>query len=122
MQRDTELNMKAGRMNNMTHKEALSAVVHFTEQRDQAYAELIRCSQHDVIYTVRTSDIIAVLNRVEVGDITFDDLPMWASLLEMRGDIDHTQVEGGLYALANPEQMGVITQEKIQTLVSLLST
>ncbi|MEL7479688.1 MAG: hypothetical protein AAGJ17_12545, partial [Pseudomonadota bacterium] len=38
-----------------------------------------------------------------------DELEMWAQLLDMREDIDTQQVEGVLYALSNPEQMGEVT-------------
>ena len=55
-----------------------------------------------------------------LNQINCDDLELWANLLEIRGDIDHTQVEGALYALANPDQMGALTMDKVSKLIALI--
>ena len=106
--------------NNMTHLEAVKAIVHFSEKRSEAFSVLLSVSQSEVVYFVSNQDVLAVLDKVLSKQLDIDELEMWAQLLDMREDIDTQQVEGVLYALSNPEQMGEITMEKIQQLSMLL--
>ena len=106
--------------NNMTHLEAVKAILHFSENRSEAFSVLLAASQSEVVYFVSNQDVLAVLDKVLSKQLDIDDLEMWAQLLDMREDIDTQKVEGVLYALSNPEQMGEITMEKIQQLSKLL--
>ncbi|TMO78541.1 hypothetical protein [Pseudoalteromonas aurantia] len=103
-----------------THIEAIKAVVFFGEQRNDAFSALLQFEQSQIIYTVTNADLTSVLQRVLSLEINCDDLELWANLLEIRGDIDHTQVEGALYALANPDQMGALTMDKVSKLIALI--
>jgi hypothetical protein len=105
----------------LTHLEAVKAVVCFTEQRDDALSALLQFEQNQIVYSVTKADLISVLQRVLSSDIDCDDLELWANVLEVRDDIDHTQVEGALFALANPEQMGALTPEKVNVLLTLMT-
>ncbi|MBE0366298.1 MULTISPECIES: hypothetical protein [Pseudoalteromonas] len=107
-------------VNSLSHLDALTAVVRFTEQQENAYSALIHFAQDKVVYTLTREDLAYVLQRVLSLDIAIDELELWAGLLEIRGDIDHRQIEGALYALANPEQMGSLTLEKVRTLQTLI--
>lgn len=70
-----------------------------------------------------TTDLVAgVLGLYLEGVIDADDLENWAQVLELRADIDTAAQEGLVYALANPEQMGGITPDTVQRLLSLLTT
>lgn len=70
-----------------------------------------------------TTDLVAgVLGLYLEGVIDADDLENWAQVLELRADIDAAALEGLVYALANPEQMGGITPDTVQRLLSLLTT
>ena len=106
--------------NTLTHIEAIKAVVGFSEQRSDAFSALLQFEQSEIIYTVTNADLASVLQRVLSLEIDCDDLELWANLLEIRGDIDHTEVEGALYALANPEQMGALTMGKVSKLLALI--
>ncbi|RZQ54565.1 hypothetical protein C1E23_02730 [Pseudoalteromonas phenolica] len=106
--------------NNMTHLEAVKAIVHFSEKRSEAFSVLLAASQSEVVYFVSNQDVLAVLDKVLSKQLDIDELKMWAQLLDMREDIDTQKVEGVLYALSNPEQMGQITMRKIQQLSMLL--
>lgn len=106
--------------NNMTHLEAVKAIVHFSEKRSEAFSVLLSSSQSEVVYCVSNQDVLTVLDKVLSKQLDMDELEMWAQLLDMREDIDTQQVEGVLYALSNPELMGQITMEKIQQLSKLL--
>ncbi|CAM4081309.1 hypothetical protein [Pseudoalteromonas byunsanensis] len=106
--------------NNTPHYQDLATIARLATGYQQVYGRLISYPQTDVVYSVTTEDVCLALIQVQNGAVDIDELEMWASLLEMRGDIEHTQVEGLLYALANPEQMGEITHEKVAQLLTLL--
>lgn len=107
--------------NNMTHLEAVKAILHFSEKRSEAFSVLLSASQSEVVYWVSNQDVLTVLDKVLSKQLDMDELEMWAQLLDMREDIDTQQVEGVLYALSNPEQMGELSVEKLQTLRQVLS-
>ena len=104
----------------MTHLEAVKAIVHFSEKRSEAFSVLLSASQSEVVYSVSNQDVLTVLDKVLSKQLDIDELEMWAQLLDMREDIDTQQVEGVLYVLSNPEQMGEIAMAKIQQLSNLL--
>ena len=104
----------------MTHLEAVKAIVHFSDKRSEAFSVLLSASQSEVVFCVSNLDVLTVLDKVINKQLDIDELEMWAQLLDMREDIDTQQVEGVLYALSNPEQMGQITIEKVQQLSALL--
>ncbi|CAH9054437.1 hypothetical protein PSECIP111854_01374 [Pseudoalteromonas sp. CIP111854] len=106
--------------NNTGHYQDLKTIVRLASGYQQLYRELTRYPQTTVIYTLSSTDVIAALEQVQLGRVDIEELELWASLLEMRGDIDHSCVEGVLYALANPEQMGEISHEKVSQLLTLL--
>ncbi|ALO43431.1 hypothetical protein D9981_12570 [Pseudoalteromonas phenolica O-BC30] len=105
----------------MTHLEAVKAIVHFSEKRSEAFSVLLSASQSEVVYCVSNQDVLIVLDKVLSKQLDIDELEMWAQLLDMREDIDTQQVEGALYALSNPEQMGELSVKKLQTLRQVLS-
>ncbi|NOU52686.1 hypothetical protein HG263_19455 [Pseudoalteromonas sp. JBTF-M23] len=106
--------------NTTAHYQDLATLVRFASGYQNVYARLINYPQDQVCYIVSNLDICAALEQVLQGHVDMDDVEMWASLLEMRGDIDHSQVEGVLYALSNPEQMGELTFDKISQIMILL--
>ncbi|MBD1582093.1 hypothetical protein [Pseudoalteromonas sp. S16_S37] len=106
--------------NTTAHYQDLAALVRFAPGYQNVYARLMHYPQNKVCYVVSNVDICAALEQVLHGQVDMDDIEMWASLLEMRGDIDHSQVEGVLYALSNPEQMGELTLYKISQIMALL--
>ena len=106
---------------NTVHYQDLAVLARLEANYQQVYARLSAYPQANVIYTLSNDDICAALTQVMQGMVDIDELEMWASLLEIRGDIDHSQVEGGLYALANPDQMGELTLEKVGQMLTLLT-
>ncbi|WP_105166827.1 hypothetical protein [Pseudoalteromonas sp. T1lg23B] len=105
--------------NNTAHYRDLATIARLAEDYQQAYGRLIHYPQQQVVYHVTIEDVCLALAQVQNGEVDIDELEMWANLLEMRGDIDHSQVEGLLYALANPEQMGTVNHEKVTQLINL---
>lgn len=62
-----------------------------------------------------------MLNKYISDSISDHDLEEWANFVECRDDIDYSKVEGYIYALANPELMGEITQCKIVKMLQVLN-
>ncbi|OHU86278.1 hypothetical protein BET10_15945 [Pseudoalteromonas amylolytica] len=104
---------------NTPHYRDLATIARLAEGYQQVYGRLIHYSQQQVVYRVTTEDACFALAQVQNGEVEIEALEMWANLLEIRGDIDHSQVEGLLYALANPEQMGTMSHEKVTQLLNL---
>nr|WP_152087140.1 hypothetical protein [Pseudoalteromonas sp. A25] len=106
--------------NTTAHYQDLATLVRFAPGYQNVYTRLMNYPQDQSCYVVSNVDICAALRQVLQGQVDIDEIELWANLLEMRGDIDHSHVEGVLYALSNPEQMGELTLEKISQLMALL--
>ena len=104
----------------MTHIEAVKAIVHFGDERAEAFSVLLTATQSEIIYSVNENDVRIVLDKVINHELDIDELEMWAQLLELREDIDTQQVEGVLFALGDPKQMGELTMLKIKQLRQIL--
>lgn len=98
---------------------ALSQFACFGELWDEAITVIAACPDSQESEYILTKTVFRqVLERAINGEIDFDDLVLWASVLESRQDIDESAVEGAVYALSNHEQMGELTK---MTLVRLLA-
>ena len=106
----------------MTREEALLAIVKFDHNKDEAFSQLAKypreCPQPLVEITPEI--LINNLKLYVKNTITTDDLEFWAGLIDIREDIAIKQVEGEVYALANPDLIGEISVEKITKLINLL--
>ncbi|WP_404341206.1 hypothetical protein [Pseudoalteromonas mariniglutinosa] len=106
----------------MNRTQALAEFVTFGEHKDEAIGVIVSASSSErtLIYSVTLATVLDVLKRCLAGEIEIDDLALWANVIESRSDIDHSAVEGMIYALSNSEQMGELNLNKIQRLISVL--
>lgn len=106
----------------MNRTEALQQIITFGDLRDVAFTELVKFGfDSDVEHFVLDHKVLLdVLARYISGSISGDDLEEWANFVECRDDINYLAVEDYLYALANPEIMGNISQAKIKQMLVVL--
>ncbi|MBB1331815.1 hypothetical protein H5154_11155 [Pseudoalteromonas sp. SR44-5] len=106
----------------MNRAQALAEFATFGKNKDQAIGIIVSSLTGDQspAYILTLEAVLNVLTRCLAGEIDLDDLELWANVLESRTDIDHSAVEGVIYALSNSEQMGEIDNSKIERLVGLL--
>jgi len=106
----------------MNRTEALQQIITFGKQRDEAFTKLVKCSyDSDIEHFALEHKILAdVLAMYINGSISGDDLEEWANFVECRDDINYLAVEDYIYALANPEIMGDISQAKINQMLVVL--
>lgn len=107
----------------MNRTQALQQIITFGEHRDDAVSALGQYGwdpEFDVI-NVDPSALLHVLNKYVQGNITADDLELWANFIECRDELDYSVIEGYIYALADPEQMGDITVTHIERMIIVLS-
>ena len=106
----------------MNRTEALQQIITFGKQRDEAFTKLVKCRyDSDIEHFVLEHKILAdVLAMYINGSISGGDLEEWANFVECRDDINYLAVEDYIYALANPEIMGDISQAKINQMLVVL--
>ncbi len=107
----------------MSRAEALNQIITFGELRESAFSQLVKFANDRDFEPFEVSKLIlaGVLNKYLSGSISADDLEEWANFVECRDDIEDSQIEGYVYALANPELMGEITKHKIIKMLKVLN-
>lgn len=107
----------------MDRAESLQQIISFGTNRDDAYAALLKHSwDSESELVVASRQLLSdVLQKYLAGDISSDDLEEWANFIECRDDIDYSEIEDYIYALANPQLMGSIDREKIAKMVELVN-
>ncbi len=107
----------------MNQVESLKHILHFGKDKEEAYAVLLNYPMEArSTLVVASKQLLADVLQMNLdNEISFDDLEEWATFIECRDDIDCTQIEDYVYALANPELMGTIDKEKITQMLSLVS-
>jgi len=106
---------------NITPQLAIQALLSWGADRNQAISLLLAGELERFLpIEVKVSDLRDVLVRVMSQQLSLDELELWANMLEARDEFDITEIEGEIYALANAEQMGELSQEKVQQLLDLL--
>lgn len=106
----------------MNRQQALQQIIAFGEQRDMAVSALAKFGwdpSFEVI-SVDSHALILVLTKYMSGDIDADDLELWANFIECRDELDYSDIEGYIYALADPEQMGGISLANIGKMLTVL--
>ncbi len=106
----------------MNKTESLKQILHFGINREEAYSVLLSYPIGDEnSLVVASKQLLAEVLQMNLDNkISFDDLEEWATFIECRDDINYTQIEDFVYALANPELMGSIDKEKITKMIDLL--
>ncbi|MFY8328795.1 hypothetical protein [Pseudoalteromonas sp. ZZD1] len=106
----------------MNRAQALAEFVTFGKNKEQAVGIIVSSlvDEQSPAYILTLESVLDVLKRCIAGEIDLDDLELWANVIESRTDIDHSAVEGAIYALSNSEQMGELDTSKIERLVGLL--
>jgi hypothetical protein len=107
----------------MSRAEALEKIVTFDDERDLACDELVKFGydSENKYFTVSKSILINVLRLFLSDRITADELEEWASFIECRDELHYEEIEGYIYALANPSLIGDINKVKIIKMVELLT-
>lgn len=106
----------------MNRQQALEQIIAFGEQRDMAVNALAKFGwdpSFEVI-SVDSHALILVLTKYMSGDIDADDLELWANFIECRDELEYSDIEGYIYALADPEQMGGISLDNIKKMLTVL--
>ncbi|WMN61330.1 hypothetical protein [Pseudoalteromonas xiamenensis] len=107
---------------NITPQLAIQALLSWGSDRNQAISLLLAGELERFLpIEVKVSDLRDVLARVMSQQLSLDELEVWANMLEARVEFDITDIEGEIYALANAEQMGELSLEKVQQLLDLLN-
>lgn len=108
----------------MNRAQALAEFVTFGKHKDEAIGMIVSLSVDDqnTTYRLTLTTVLDVFTRCLAGEIDLDELELWANVIESRTDIDHSAVEGVIFALSNSEQMGELDRGKIQRLVELLTS
>lgn len=107
----------------MNRAQALTEFASFGEHKDEAIGIIVSSTADEATnYTLTLETVLNLLNRCIQGEIDLDDLELWANVIESRTDIDHSAVEGVIFALSNSEQMGELDKSKIARLVELLAS
>ncbi|WP_371186013.1 hypothetical protein [Thalassotalea maritima] len=107
----------------MSRAEALKQIVTVGDNKEQAYRDLLTYPHHsDTVYLeVTVTVLVDVLTMYLDDKFSADELEMWAEFIESRDDIDGSDVEDYLYALANPLLLAEINKPYIQKMLALLS-
>ncbi|PKG36909.1 hypothetical protein [Psychromonas sp. Urea-02u-13] len=107
----------------MNRVEALEQIITFGGFREEAFGELVNfafdCEVE--LFEVNNDILEVVLKKYLSNFISSDELEEWANFIECRDDVNYAKVEGFIYALANPELMGKITDNKIYKMLEVLS-
>jgi len=106
----------------MNRQQALQQIISFGEERDAAVSTLAKFGwdpSFEVI-SVDSHALMIVLIKYMSGDIDADDLELWANFIECRDELEYSDIEGYIYALADPEQMGGISLDNIEKMLTVL--
>jgi len=106
----------------MNRQQALQQIIAFGEQRDAAVTALAKFGwdpSFEVI-SIDSHALIVVLTKYMSGVISADDLELWANFIECRDELDYSEIDGYIYALADPELMGGISLTTIEKMLTLL--
>jgi len=107
----------------MNRQQALKQILEFGVEREQAFSALVTFAWDPDFCAVKvsTDNLALVLTKYIDGEITAEQLEQWANIIECRDEFDYSAIEGYIYALAEPEQMGEISQDKIAKMLAVLS-
>jgi len=107
----------------MNRKLALQQIIAFGEQRNEAVMALAKYGWEPDFKVIKVGvpELQYVLNKYVIGDIRADDLELWANFIECRDELDYSAIEGYIYALADPEQMGDITLAHIERMIMVIA-
>ena len=106
----------------MTLDQALSQLIEYGDDIESAYVVLASHRERTLMpFKLSKSHLIKVLAKFLKGDITSDDLSLWATIVDNQSNIDSHEIEDYLFALNNEEMMGDITKETIARMYTLLS-
>ena len=107
----------------MDRTELLNQIITFGQTREEAFMQLAKLAfdPHAEPFQLSKTILSDVLTKYITNTITTDELEEWANFIECRHDISFSNVEGYIYALANPEQMGEISNDKIHQMLTLLT-
>ncbi|MFC3034436.1 hypothetical protein ACFOEE_18165 [Pseudoalteromonas fenneropenaei] len=101
---------------------AIMSVAHWQTNYLAAMQVLSANTETDYVpYVIDKSLVCSVLQRTLEGHIDFDELELWANIIEARPEFDCSQIDGVIYALANAEQMGELSNDKLTQLLTLLT-
>lgn len=106
----------------MNRQQALQQIISFGEERDAAVSTLAKFGwdpSFEVI-SVDSHALMIVLTKYMSGVIDVDDLELWANFIECRDELEYSDIEGYIYALADPEQMGGISLDNIEKMLTVL--
>ncbi|TRX57521.1 hypothetical protein FNN08_05840 [Thalassomonas sp. M1454] len=108
----------------MSRIDALTQIITFGELREHAFSQLVKFSYGNDVSSLEVSNLILseVLTKYLSDVISADDLEEWANFIECRDDLEFTAIEGFVYALANPEQMGEISKANIDKMLKMLNS
>ena len=108
----------------MNRAQAIAEFARFGKQKDEAISIIVSTTsdEQSPAYILTLATALYVFTRCLAGEIDLDELELWANVIESRTDIDHSAVEGAIYALSNSEQMGELDKSKIERLVELLKS
>lgn len=106
----------------MTREEALLAIIKFDDNKDNAFSQLATYPRESDTTLVNITPLMLInnLNMYLQNLITSDDLEFWANFIEIREDINSSEIEGEIYALSNPDLMGEISINTMTKLISIL--
>lgn len=107
----------------MDQVEALKQIIRFGDERELAYSALATFPLDGQVELVKVTkdDLVYVLHKFLLKEITADDLELWANFIECRDDLNYAEIEDYIYALANPVLVGEIDGIKINKMVRLLN-
>lgn len=107
---------------NITPERAIAALTSWNEERGEAISLLLAGELMALVpIKITQSHLHDILKQVLNNQLDLDELEMWANMLDARDEFDIEEVEGAIYALANAEQMGELTLEKVAQLVTLFT-
>jgi len=108
----------------MNRAQAIAEFARFGKQKDEAISIIVSTTsdEQSPAYILTLATALDVFTRCLAGEIALDDLELWANVIESRTDIDHSAVEGAIYALSNSEQMGELDNSKVAKLIELLAS
>ena len=108
----------------MNRVDALEEIVTFGLHRNEAFLELVNYPFDSELELIKINNeiLITVLKKYISNLISSNELEEWANFIECRDDINYEEVEGYIYALANPELMGEVSTKSISKMLQILST
>ncbi|CCQ12667.1 hypothetical protein PALB_36070 [Pseudoalteromonas luteoviolacea B = ATCC 29581] len=105
----------------ISQQQALLAIATWSKDKESALRLFLNGEIDDCVsIVVLIEHVITVLDKAILGLIALDDLELWATILESRPHFKVNQVEGVIFALANPAQMGELSIDKLTALKQLM--